>query len=84
MTSEPQWHQQLLGSDVKRGVRQWSLSLSEVMTILISFHRSYYRTFKHYYPHQVCHYCHSAFPKLVSNQRFVVWTPSCIRRSAAT
>ena len=39
---------------------------SEVMTILIAFHQSGYRTFKHFYFRHVCVYWRAAFPNLVS------------------
>ncbi|MGB3295945.1 MAG: IS982 family transposase [Phormidesmis sp.] len=48
------------------------------MTILIGFHQSHYRTFKHYYLHHVCKYWNQAFPKLVSYTRLVDWTPSSL------
>ena len=48
------------------------------MTILIGFHQSHYRNFKAYYIHQVCKYWKQAFPKLVSYNRFVQWTPTCL------
>ena len=51
--------------------RPRSLHPSEIMTILISFHQSDYRTFKHYYQHHVCVYLRWAFPTLVSYNRFV-------------
>ena len=44
---------------------------SEVMTILIAFHQSGYRTFKHFYQRHVCVYGCAEFPKLVSYSRFV-------------
>ena len=51
--------------------RPRSLHPSEVMTILIAFHQSGYRTFKHFYQRHVCiHWC-AEFPKLVSYSRFV-------------
>lgn len=73
---EPVWRRQLLSRHVKARLRKRSLCLSEVMTILIGFHQSHYRNFKAYYLHQVCAYWHQAFPKLVSYNRFVEWTPS--------
>lgn len=48
-----------------------SLSLSEIMTILVYFHLSGYRTFKWYYKNYVCKVLKSDFPKLVSYNRFV-------------
>ena len=44
---------------------------SEVMTILIAFHQSNYRTFKHFYLKHVCVYYRAEFPNLVSYPRFV-------------
>jgi hypothetical protein len=48
-----------------------SLSNSEVITLLIAFHHSDYRTLKHFYKEYVCQYLTSEFPKLVSYNRFV-------------
>ena len=47
------------------------LHTSEVMTLLIHFHQSQYRTFKDYYLKHVCLYLRWAFPNLVSYSRFV-------------
>ena len=44
---------------------------SEVMTLLIAFHQSNYRTFKHFYEKHVCVYWSAEFPHLVSYSRFV-------------
>ena len=54
----------------KRG-RIRSLHTSEVMTILVDFHQSQYRSFKHYYQKHVTVHLHWAFPNLVSYNRFV-------------
>jgi hypothetical protein len=43
---EPKWHSLLLGEGVQHRQRQRSLSLSEIMTILVSFHQQQYRKFK--------------------------------------
>ena len=75
---EPQWHGQLLTHGFKTRQRKRSMSLSEMMTILIAFDRSHYRNFKSYYTHHVGEYWHSEFPHLVSDRRFVEWTPSCL------
>ena len=47
------------------------LHQSEVMTLLIAFHQSGYRTFKHFYERHVCLYWRAEFPSLVSYSRFV-------------
>ncbi len=44
---------------------------SEVMTLLIAFHQSNYRTFKHFYLKHACVYWRAEFPHLVSYTRFV-------------
>ena len=61
----------------KRG-RPRRLHTSEVMTILVSFHQSQYRTLKHFYLKHVCLYWRWAFPKLVSYNRFVELIPQTL------
>jgi hypothetical protein len=51
---------------------------SEIMTILILFHQSHYRTFKAYYTEYVHRHLHSEFPSLVSYQRFVELMPTVL------
>jgi hypothetical protein len=46
------------------------LSPSEMMTLVVIFHLSHYRTFKHFYQH-VRPYWRQEFPHLVSYERFV-------------
>lgn len=75
---EPLWHQQLLGNGLVHRNRARSLSLSEIMTILIGFHQSGYRNFKAYYIEKVQLQWRSAFPALVSYHRFVEWIPSSL------
>lgn len=54
--------------------RRSQLSLSERMTIVIAFHASNYRDFKHYY--LMLLFCHRGdFPRLVSYSRFVQQMP---------
>ena len=52
-----------------------SLSVSEVMTILVWFHVSHYRTFKHYYLDFVLAGKRAEFPGLPSYTRFVELIP---------
>ena len=49
----PLYHQHLLQAGPCSRRRQPELALSEIMTILIYFHSSHYRTFKHYYTEYV-------------------------------
>ena len=61
----------LLGHGEKKPGPKRRLSVSEVMTILILFHQSNYRTFKHFYIEHVMQNLRSEFPHLVSYNRFV-------------
>lgn len=68
------WNQKLLESTTKKRIRATSLSMSEIMTIIIFFHQSNFRTFKHYYLHLDAFY-RNEFPALVSYSRFVQIMP---------
>jgi hypothetical protein len=61
---------QVLGSDVP-DIKNYSLCPSEVMTIVIAFHLSSYRNFKHFYIYHVSNYWRHYFPGLVSYPRFI-------------
>lgn len=61
----------LLSSGAARRTKPSSLCLSEVMSIMIYFHISRYRTFKDYYTKYVCQHMRAEFPGLVSYNRFV-------------
>ena len=74
---EPILHQRLLTTGQRHRNRAGRLTSSEVMTILIAFHRSDFRTFKHFYT--MLQKQHRAeFPDLVSYQRFVEIMPSVL------
>lgn len=75
---EPLWQNQLLSNELSHRNRQRSLCLSEIMSILITFHQSSYRNFKAYYTEKVHPQWHSAFPGFVSYGRFVEWIPSTL------
>ncbi len=73
-----QRHQQnylKLSSDDRQMLCSSRLSLSEVMTIVIAFHGSGYKTFKEFYLNHVLPHWRSAFPDLVSYNRFVELIP---------
>lgn len=59
------------------------LHLSEVMTILVLFHDSGYRTFEHFYQRHVCVHLRGEFPRLVSYNRFVERVPQALLALAA-
>jgi len=68
---EPKYKAHLLESGKIQRVKPSSLSLSEILTIIIHFHQSNHRNFKHYYTDYVRVYLNSDFPGLVSYSRFV-------------
>jgi hypothetical protein len=68
---EPQWQQFQLENGLCKRKRQASLSLSEIMTIIIHFHQSNYRTFKGYYNKHVRKHLKAEFPGVVSYNWFV-------------
>jgi hypothetical protein len=74
----PVWNRQLLASGQKQRQRARSLTMSEIMTILIAFHQSHYRDFKAYYTEQVLKSWRSEFPGLVSYTRFVEYIPAAL------
>ena len=55
--------------------RRSSLSLSEIMTLVVLFHASHYRTFKHFYLDSVLPSKRAEFPGLPSYTRFVELIP---------
>ena len=73
---EPQWRKQLL--ETRQRDRTSTLCLSEVMTIIVLFHASSYRTFKAYYTGHVLKHMAWAFPHLVSYNHFVELMPSAL------
>ena len=74
----PNLQQHLLNSGAVKRRRARSLSVSEVMTILIHFHQSHYRNFKAYYIEHVLPHLRGEFPGLVSYTRFVDFIPSAL------
>jgi len=73
---EPVFNEHLL-SDGRR-TRQPRLCLSEIMTILVHFHRTSYRNFKAYYTLHVMKHLRGHFPKLVAYNRFVELMPRAL------
>jgi len=74
LTFEPSWKTSQLQAGKQRN-RKGQLCPSEIMTILIHFHQSHYRTFKAYYMEYVQKHLRSEFPDLVSYPRFVALIP---------
>lgn len=72
---QPLFNQTLLQDGRPHRNRPGRMHLSEVMTILILFHNSNYRTFKHFYQDHVCRNLRGEFPRLLSYSRFVEQVP---------
>ena len=77
-TFAPLWQQPLLPAPGRHRRRPSRLSASEIMTLVIAFHDSDYRTFKHFYRKEVCRHGRAEFPHLVSYSRLVECLPSLL------
>jgi len=75
---EPTFKIKQLASSTVRRHRQSTLLLSEVMTIIVWFQLSSYRTFKAYYLKEVAQHLRDEFPHLVSYNRFVELMPAAL------
>ena len=74
---EPRLWERMSTTGQRRRRRARRLTSSEVMTIIIAFHRSDFRTFKHFYL-MLMERHRAEFPDLVSYQRFVELMPSVL------
>ena len=61
----------LTDKEYKQNIPSTSMSLSEIITIIVNFHDSKYRNFKSYYTHMILGFLKSYFPKALSYSRFV-------------
>lgn len=68
----PGFEQRLIADGHRRRRRASELSVSEIMTILIAFQTSNFRTFKHFYLF-LLHSHRRDFPNLIGYNRFVRW-----------
>jgi hypothetical protein len=75
---EKVWQAELLKSGLRQRQRQKSMSLSEMLTIVVYFHQSQYRHFKAYYSQHLQVYLTAEFPTLLSYNRFVQLMPSLL------
>lgn len=71
----PIFTRHLLRAGHRHRARRTGLALSEIMTLLVAFHCSHYRTFKHYYLAHVEPHLRPYCPTLVSYPRFVELLP---------
>lgn len=80
---EPRFNAHLFAGAKKKRNRTRSLSLSEVMTILVLFHSSGYRNLKQFYLEFVFRHLRAEFPRLVSYNRFVEFQSEALMPLAA-
>ncbi|AYB48275.1 hypothetical protein CJJ19_00580 [Candidatus Williamhamiltonella defendens] len=74
---EPILNAKRLTDGAKKRIRASSLSLAELMTLVILFHQIRYRQFKSFYLHHVCQHLRREFPTLPSYSRFIELLPRC-------
>ena len=74
----PAWQRQLLTSGERRRQRACRLTLSEILTILIAFHQSQYRTFKAFYLLHLSQHARGEFPHLLTYTRLVALIPRAL------
>lgn len=74
----PTWHHSLLAAGQRKRLRATQMHPSEMMTIMILFHQSHYRTFKAYYREYVQRHLRAEFPIQLSYQRFVELMPTLL------
>ena len=67
----PQWEATLISEGVQEKTWSCRMSPSEIMTIMIMFHQSHYRNFKHFYLIHIGKHHQHEFPSLLSYSRFV-------------
>ncbi len=72
---EPTFKTKQLKSGTLQRHRNSTLAVSEVMTLIVWFQQSSYRTFKDYYQKEVSQHLRQEFPRLVSYTRFVELMP---------
>lgn len=75
---QPTFKLKLLESGSLKRQRKSTLQLSEILTIIVHFQQSQYRTFKDFYLKEVCKHLRDEFPNLVSYNRFVELMPSAL------
>ena len=74
---EKNYAKHLIADGTRKRNRNGNLSTSEIMTILIAFQTSGYRTFKDFYQYILAYHRHD-FPDLVSYDRFIYLIPRAI------
>ncbi|AYA39373.1 IS982 family transposase [Xenorhabdus nematophila] len=74
----PQWQKYLIESGQRQRLRPTRMTTSEIMTIIIAFHMSHQRDFKHFYIGFITVYHKKDFPSLLSYTRFLEVMPTVL------
>ena len=67
----PEWEKHQLADGSRKRQCDSRMTTSEIMTIVICFHTSHYRDFKHYYLGYISRFYKDAYPDLLSYTRFL-------------
>ena len=71
----PEWEKHQLADGSRKRQCDSRMTTSEIMTIVICFHTSHYRDFKHYYLGYISRFYKDAYPDLLSYTRFLEVMP---------
>ena len=74
----PKFEKKLLESGQKKSRKSCSMSLSEIMTIMIYFHQMRFRDFKSFYTQYLKQHLNKEFPNLLSYNRLVELMPTIL------
>ncbi|MBD3808370.1 MAG: hypothetical protein IE880_06605 [Epsilonproteobacteria bacterium] len=75
---EKEYRSRLIENGIKTKSINSRLSMSEIMTIVVTYHRYGFRTFKDFYIKHVQTHLKSAFLNLVSYNRFIELIPTIL------
>lgn len=70
-----EWERSRLLPSQRVRFRKGEMSLSEMLTIVVSYHFSGYKCFKYFYQYEIAQRHRKAFPKLLSYSRFIQKMP---------
>ena len=73
-----EWEKTQIEDGTKKRRRKRRLSHSEIITIIVFYHQSGYKTFKWFYERYVCKKMRQEFPNLVSYNRFIELLPDVL------
>jgi len=73
-----EWEKTQIADGTQKRHRKRNLSHSEIITIIVFYHQSGYKTFKWFYERYVCKRKQQEFPTLVSYNRFIELLPDVL------